>query len=77
MPQTDFCEPPADLEREAIEAARRRSPADKFRDGLRLFDRTCRIMADGIRSEKGASDSIDVLQAIRARLLLARQLERR
>ena len=40
-----------DLEREAIEAARTRPAAERLRDGLRLFDRTCRVMFAGIRHE--------------------------
>ena len=67
----------ADFEREAIEAARARLPADKLREGLRLFDRTCRIMADGIRDERPEAETADVLRILRERLRLARALEQR
>ena len=64
-----------DIEREALEAARTRDPADKLRDGLRLFDRTCAIMTAGIRSERPGATDAEVLQILRARLRLARTLE--
>ena len=63
------------LDREAIDAARIRPPADKLRDGLVLFERTCQIMAAGIRHERPDADPADVLQTLRARLRLARALE--
>lgn len=66
-----------DLDREGRHAARMRSPADKLRDGLLLFDRTCRIMADGIRHERPDADPAEVLRILRARLRLARALETR
>ena len=66
-----------DLEREAIDAARTRPPAEKLRDGLRLFDRTCQIMAAGIRHEQPDADPAEVLRILRDRLRLARDLETR
>ena len=66
-----------DFEREAIDAARTRLPADKLRDGLRLFDRTCRIVASGIRHERPDADAAEVLRILRERLRLARSLENR
>jgi hypothetical protein len=66
-----------DLERETIEAARTRLPAEKLRDGLRLFDRACRVMTAGIRHERPGADSAEVLRVLRERLRLARSLEHR
>lgn len=67
----------ADLDREAVDAARKRAPADKLRDGLALFDRTCQIMTAGIRHERPDADPSEVLRILRARLRLARALETR
>jgi hypothetical protein len=36
-----------ELYRERVEKARQMSPEEKFFGGARLFDRSCRIMADG------------------------------
>jgi hypothetical protein len=66
-----------DFDREAIAAARRRSPSDKLREGLVLFDRTARIMTAGIRDERPDADAADQLRILRERLRLARLLERR
>jgi hypothetical protein len=66
-----------DLERAAIDAARARPPAEKLRDGLRLFDRTCEVMAAGIRQEYPDADPARVFSILRERLRLARELERR
>jgi hypothetical protein len=66
-----------DLDREAVAASRRTAPAEKFRAGLDLFDRTSRIMAAGIRDEQPQADDATVLRLIRERLRLARTLETR
>ena len=66
-----------DLDREAIDAARSRDPAERLRDGLRLFDRTCRVMADGIRDEFPDAEPALVQRLLRKRFRLARDLERR
>jgi hypothetical protein len=66
-----------DLEREAIAAAQIRPPAKKLRDGLELFDRTCQIMAAGIRHERPDASPAEVLDTVRERLRLARALETR
>jgi hypothetical protein len=67
---------PADFDREAIDRAARRVPADRLRDGLVLFDRTVKVMADGIRHERPDADANTVLQLVKERLELARTLER-
>ena len=66
-----------DFDREAIAAARRRSSADKFREGLVLFDRTARIMTAGIKDERPDADAAEQLRILRERLRLTRLLERR
>lgn len=66
-----------DFERDAIDGARTIPPADKLRDGLRLFDRTCRVMSAGIQHERPNADAAEVLRVLRERLRLARALERR
>jgi hypothetical protein len=68
---------PADFDREAIEAARIRPSAEKLLEGLRLFDRTSRVMADGIAHERPGADSAEILQTLRERLRIARRLESR
>ena len=68
---------PDDFEREAFEAARARPPVEKLLDGLRLFDRTCRVMAAGIQHERPLAEHAEILQVLRERLRLARQLENR
>jgi hypothetical protein len=65
-----------DLLEEDIAAARRRAPADRLRDGLALFDRVVRIMADGVRHEQPGATPETILQAVRKRLQIARSLER-
>lgn len=66
-----------DFDREAIEAARARPPAEKLLEGLRLFDRTCQIMASGIRYEQPDLEPLEIARILRERLRLARQLEYR
>ncbi len=62
-----------DLFRQRVLAARAMSPEDKLLAGARLFDRTCRIMADGIRHEYPKADRVREILA--ERLALARRLE--
>jgi hypothetical protein len=64
-----------DLDWETIEAARRRAPAERVRDGLRLFDRACQVMMAGIRTERPDADPDEVLRVLRERLRIARDLE--
>jgi hypothetical protein len=66
-----------DLDRETVAAGRRTAPAEKFCAGLRLFDRTTRIMAAGVRHEQPHADDDTVLRMVRERLRLARALETR
>jgi hypothetical protein len=62
---------------ERVQKARRMSPEDKFLGGARLFDRSCRIMADGIREQFPDADERRVQEILRERLALARRLEER
>ncbi len=43
----------------------------------RLFDLSCRVMADGIRAQSPELSEEEVLGVIRDRLRLARELEQR
>jgi hypothetical protein len=63
------------LYRERVEAARRMSPEDTLFGGTRLFDRSCRIMADGIRSQFPEADESRVREILRERLALVRRRE--
>ena len=64
-----------DLFRQRVLAARAMSPEEKLLAGARLFDRTCRIMADGIRHEYPEADDRRVQEILAERLALARRLE--
>lgn len=66
-----------DFDREAVAAAQKQPPAERLLDGLRLFDRTCRVMADGIRHERPHAGNREILSILRERLRLARRLEQR
>jgi hypothetical protein len=65
------------LYRERVERARHTPPEEKFFGGARLFDRSCRIMADGIRSQFPEADEHRVQEILRERLALVRRRERR
>jgi hypothetical protein len=62
---------------ERIEKARRMSAEDKFLGGARLFDRSCRIMADGIRAEFPEADDRRVQEILCERLALTQRLQER
>ena len=62
---------------ERVQKARRMSPEDKLLGGARLFDRACRIMVAGIRSQFPDADECQVQEILRERLALARRLENR
>lgn len=62
---------------ERVHKARQMSPEDKLLGGARLFDRSCRIMADGIRSQFPDADDRRVQEILRERLALIRQREDR
>jgi hypothetical protein len=52
------------LYREEVARARSMSPEDKLLEGPRLFDRACRVMADGIRHRHPEFDD----EAVQAQL---------
>ncbi len=56
------------LYREEIARARAMAPADKLLEGPRLFERTCRVMADGIRHQRPDLDEEGVRALLAARL---------
>jgi hypothetical protein len=60
---------------ERVLAARAMRPEDKLMAGLKLFDMSCRIMADGIRNEHPEADETTVQNILRERLALSRRLE--
>jgi len=64
-----------ELFRERVRAARAMSPEEKLLAGARLFDRSCRIMADGIRHEFPEADENRVQEILAERLALIRRLE--
>lgn len=60
---------------ERVRRAREMSPEEKLLAGARLFDRSCRIMADGIRDQFPDADDRQVQEILAARLALLRRLE--
>ncbi|OFW34263.1 MAG: hypothetical protein A3G76_03085 [Acidobacteria bacterium RIFCSPLOWO2_12_FULL_65_11] len=65
------------LYREEVARARATSSADKLLEGPRLFERACRVMADGIRHQYPDLDEAGVNALLRARLERVRALEPR
>jgi hypothetical protein len=63
------------LYRERILATKAMRPKEKLLAGPRLFDLSCKIMADGIRDENPEADETTVQNILRQRLALIRQLE--
>ena len=60
---------------ERVRRAREMPPEEKLLAGARLFDRSCRIMADGIRHQFPDADATHVQEILAARLALVRRLE--
>jgi hypothetical protein len=52
------------LYREEVARARAMIPAEKLLEGPRLFDRACRLMADGVRHRQPDLDEPSVLKAV-------------
>jgi hypothetical protein len=61
--------------REKVLRARKTPPEEKLLDGPRLFDRSCRIMMDGIRHQYPNADEAEVRRLLAQRLALLRRLE--
>ncbi len=64
-----------ELYRERVVRARQMPPEQKLLAGARLFDRSCRIMADGIRDEYPTASDQRVREILDERLSLIRHLE--
>jgi hypothetical protein len=60
---------------EQVIAARNMPPEEKLLAGLRLFDMSVQIMADGIRGENPGADEATVKKLLEERLALIRRLE--
>jgi len=58
-----------------VRRAREMSPEEKLLAGARLFDRSCRIMADGIRDQYPDADEQRVQEILKERLARIRRVE--
>jgi hypothetical protein len=58
-----------------VRAAREMSPEQKLLAGPRLFERSCRIMLDGLRHENPDASEERLQQLLRERLAIIRRLE--
>ena len=65
------------LYREEVARARAMSAEEKLLEGPRLFERACRLMADGIGHQHPDLDPAGVQSLLAARLLRLRTLDRR
>lgn len=63
------------LYREEVVRARAMSPGDRLLEGPRLFDRACRVMADGIRHRHPDLDDAAVHAFVEAQLTRLKALE--
>ena len=62
---------------EEVARARAMQPGEKLLEGPRLFERACRLMADGIRHQHPDLDDAGVRALLAARLIRLQTLERR
>lgn len=67
----------AALYRDEVARARAMSPSDKLLEGPRLFERACRLMADGIRHQYPKLDDAGVKALVLERLNTLSALESR
>lgn len=56
------------LYREEVARARAMDPGEKLLEGPRLFDRACRVMADGLRHRHPALNEDEVRRRVEAQL---------
>lgn len=63
------------LYREEVARARAMSPAEKLLEGPRLFERACRLMADGIRHRHPDLDDAAVWVQVEAQLIRVTALD--
>lgn len=61
---------------EEVARARAMEPGDKLLEGTRLFERACRLMADGLRYQHPSLDAGGVRALLAARLLRLDTIER-
>jgi hypothetical protein len=66
-----------ELYREEIARARAMTPEEKLFEGPRLFERACRVMADGVRHQHPGLDDAGVEALIAARLARLETIESR
>jgi hypothetical protein len=66
-----------ELYREEVARARVIQPEEKLLEGPRLFERACRVMADGIRHQHPELDEAGVRALLASRLARLRTIERR
>jgi hypothetical protein len=64
-----------ELYRERVRRAREAPPEEKLLAGPRIFERSCRIIADGIRHQFPDADERRVREILTQRLALIRRLE--
>lgn len=60
---------------EALEQARKMTPAERFSAGADLFDYACDIARSGIRNQNPGASEAEVLRILKERLEFARRLE--
>jgi hypothetical protein len=58
-----------------IRQARRMSPEDRVREGLRLSDLAMQVMADGVRHQFPSATDEEVQRLVRQRMKRIRQLK--
>jgi len=63
------------LYQEEVARARTQDPGDKLLEGARLFERACRLMADGIRHRHPGLSDAEVLARVEAQLARLRTLD--
>lgn len=60
---------------EKVERARRMKPEDRMQSGAELFDYACSITLAALREQMPGSSETQLLEALRRRLAIKRQLE--
>lgn len=60
---------------EKVERARRIKPEDRMQAGAELFDYACSITLTALREQMPGKDEAQLLEALRRRLAIKRQLE--
>ena len=72
-----FDQPAIDLQlQEQIRQAKRMTPEERVREGLRLSDLALQVMADAIRAEHPHASDEEIHDLVGQRLERVRQLER-